>query len=279
LQRGDLPNPPPPRGFAAAAVSVAPFEAQTDLFDHVFQIRALILRELRLHHRGTRLGFLLEYVRPALVMTLHYVIFTAINKYMPAKIPVELFIIGSFTTWYACAHVIRATMGGKKHTADIQGVTEIHLAIAKTVWEFFSMFSFCIFCVAVLALIGWPEPVPEIPATVVNFALAVCLGLGIGLILQALGRVFPSMDMLKKPVLWILFITSGHYFSISGGRHGLWMYMWFNPCLHLAELQRHAFDPGYPTQLVTVWYPAVTAAGLIITGLMLNKWTRQRGLD
>jgi capsular polysaccharide transport system permease protein len=265
-------------GAAAAAISLMPAAPRLNVFDEIAFLRALILRELRLHYRGSKLGFLLGYVRPACVMSLHYIVFVAINKYMPAKIPTELFIIGSFTPWYATSHTLRATMANYRVVLPA-GVTEVHRGVAKMIWEFLSMLTYCFVVLGALDLFGWREPIPSIPITVLIFALSAMLGLGLGFTLQAASRVFPATETLKKSVVWILFITSGHYFSIAGGRHGLWIYMWFNPCLHMAELERHALDPGYPTELVTIWYPIVMAFGLLIVGLILNKCTRHLARD
>ena len=198
---------------------------------------------------------------------------------MPAKIPVELFIIGSFTIWFAAVHVLRGTGHAKKDAMGIPGVTELHMAVSRMAWEFLSMLSYTVLCVLLLKILGFNVPYPNIPETTLYFALAALLGFGFGLLLQACGRVFAATETLKKNFLWILYVTSGHYFSISQGRHGLAAYVWWNPLLHLSELERQALYPGYPTELVALWYPAVIAAALIILGLMLEKCTRHLARD
>ncbi len=279
FEKADFAIVSPGPGLGVAAIEApSPYRAG-DILDQLFLLRALILRQLRLHYRETRVGFLLEYVRPLVVMILHTIVFTALNKRMPAKIPVELFVIGSFTIWFACVHVIRGTMHARTKATGVPGVTETHLDIARTVWEFLSMFSLCIACVYLLKIFGFPVPFPNIPQTVLYFILAVLLGLGFGLIFRALSRRFPSTEALHKNFIWILYLTSGHYYSIAYGRHGLADYLWWNPLLHLSEMERRALYPGYPTELVTLWYPAVMAAGFIIFGLLLDKWTRHLAHD
>jgi capsular polysaccharide transport system permease protein len=284
---GDRPgwNESEPAGYspqpaaAAVAIGMIPLYVERDLLDQIFLLRALILRHLSIHYRETRVGFFLEYLRPTIVIVLHYILFTALKKPMPSKIPIELFIIGSFTTWFTAVHVLRSTSNPAKDGTGIPGVTDLHLAIARMVWEFLSMLSFAVFCVMLLKLVGRPEPIPNFPELVLYFALAALIGLGIGLILKALGRVFASTETIKKNVLWILYVTSGHYFSIAEGRHGLAPYIWWNPLLHISELTRRALYPGYPTELVTIWYPAGMAAGLIFTGLVLEKCTQNRARE
>ena len=268
---GMLPAASP---LGVAALAAPPIYAATDIFDQIFLLRALILRQLRLHYRETRFGFLLEYVRPTVVMGLHYLLFTALKKPMPGKIPVELFIIGSFTTWFAAIHVMRSTSHAARDSVGIPGVSELHIAISRMAWEFMSMLAFSVFCVFVLKLCGLREPLPNIPKMVVYYGLATLLGLGLGLVLQSLRRVFASMETVTKNLFWILYVTSGHYFSVSSGRHGLADLVLWNPLLHISELTRQALYPGYPTALVSVWYPVAIAAGLILTGLVLERCTR-----
>jgi capsular polysaccharide transport system permease protein len=209
-------------------------------------------------------------------MLFHYFLFVALKKPMPARIPVELFIIGSFTIWFAAVHVLRSTGHTGRDGRGIPGVTGLHLAIARGVWEFLSMLSYAIACVLLLTLLGFREPLPNVLATTAYFMLAVLMGFGLGLILLASGRMFAATEALKKNLYWILYVTSGHYFSISQGRHGLADLVWWNPILHLSELQRRALYPGYPIELVTYWYPATMAAALIVIGLLLEKCTRNR---
>ena len=260
---------------AGVAVLAAPrIYAPVTSFEQMLLMRALILRQLRLHYRETRFGFLLEYVRPTVVMGLHFLLFEALKKPMPAKIPVELFIIGSFATWFAAVHVMRSTSHAPKDAAGIPGVSELHIALSRMAWEFMSMLSYSILCVVVLKLCGRPEPLPNLPKLTLYFALATLLGLGIGLVLQSLARVFASIETVNKNLFWILYVTSGHYFSVSAGRHGLADLVLWNPLLHISELTRQALYPGYPTALVSVVYPVAVAAGLIITGLVLERCTR-----
>ena len=261
-------------GAGVAMLAVPPVYAAADVFDQIFLFRALILRQLRLHYRNTRFGFLLEYVRPTIVMGLHYMLFIALKKPMPGKIPVELFIIGSFATWFAAVHVMRSTSHAPRDAVGLPGVSELHIAISRMAWEFMSMLTFSVLCVFVLKLCGLREPLPNLPKLVVYFALATLIGLGLGLNLQSLGRVFASMETVNKNLFWILYVTSGHYFSVASGRRGLADLVLWNPLLHISELTRQALYPGYPTALVTVWYPVGMAFGLILIGLVLERCTR-----
>jgi capsular polysaccharide transport system permease protein len=262
--------------LAIAGINSAALFPNTDFLDQIFLLRALILRHLRLLYRDTRFGFLIEYVRPSIVIAFHYVLFTWLKRPMPAKIPTELFIIGSFTIWFSATHVMHAAPSADRQAAGFPGVTSVHLLLARTLWEYLSMLSFAMFCVILLKIIGLREPIPDLSLSALYFLLAATIGLGLALILLALGRVSAVTSTLDKNLYWILFVTTGHYFSIATVQPVIANIVWYNPLLHLVELQRHALYPGYPTALVSYWYPAVVAAGLVIFGLILEKCTRHR---
>ncbi len=69
--------------------------------DHVLIVRALILRDLRLRHRDNSLGVLLELVRPAVVVFVHYWLFYLLHKPMPGQIPIEVYVLAGFSVWFA----------------------------------------------------------------------------------------------------------------------------------------------------------------------------------
>ncbi len=274
---GGIVSPGP--GLGAVAMSASPTFGRGDFLDQFFLLRALVLRQLRLHYRENRFGFVLEWVRPIIVMVLHAIVFNALHKRMPSKIPVELFVIGSFTIWFAFVHVARGCAHVRRQAAAIPGVSELHHDLARMSWEFLSMFSLAVLSVYLLMVFGFRLPFPNLPKTALYFVLATALGLGFGLVVRALARRFPATEMINKNFIWILYITSGHYYSIAYGRHGLAAYIWWNPLLHLSEFERQALYPGYPTELVALWYPVVVAAGLIIIGLVLDKCTRHLARD
>jgi ABC-type polysaccharide/polyol phosphate export permease len=54
-------------------------------------------------------------------------------------------------------------------------------------------------------------------------------------------------------------------------------YVWYNPLIHLAEYQRHAFDTGYPVFYARLWYPTLVLLGLLFFGLAADRALARRG--
>lgn len=251
-----------------------------DLIDHLFVIRALILRELRLkHERAGKLGFLTEFLMPTIIITVHYFAFVVLMRYMPAQTPVALFLLGGFSVWFAfratAAKILRRTDQWSGGIA-IPGVTSLHLLLAPAVWELAATTSILYAGLTFSDFLLGHVPLPNVALTVVILIIAVLLGTGYRLVTEALGWVWPFVKVIKKPLTWVIFLTGGIYFSVSGSRTDFLAQMaLYNPLLNLIEYQRHALWSGYPIAKVDLHYPAGWAFGLIFLGLLLIRVLRR----
>jgi capsular polysaccharide transport system permease protein len=268
------------REYLAFTGSLSP--PRVGLIDHLFILRALILRDLRLKHNHG-IGFLIEFLRPVIVIVAHYYFFLVIKKPMPGNVPLEIYCISGFSVWYAFYYTCYAAMTSETRLTGailIAGVTPMHFRLAKSAWALLFYLSFCFLCVVPLKLYGDDVSFPDVPLTVLVFLLAGAMGFGFGVLLEGLSRVWPVTKSLKNIFLWALFITCGIYFSISQTLQPILAEIfWYNPILHLVEYQRHAFDRGYPIVMVTLLYPAGVAGVLMFIGLMTNRCTRQLARD
>ena len=240
--------------------------------DHVLIVRALILRDLRLRHRDNSLGVLVELVRPAVVVFVHYWLFYLIHKPMPGQIPIETYVLAGFSVWFAFnGSWLGAASGGKwpAGATSLPGITELHLRVAKAAWPLLLNLCFCFLALVPLKLVDRDLPLANVPETSLIFAIAGLSGFGLGLMLDRLGRRVPLVKTVEKLLTWGLFVTSGLYFSIETTPPLVAGWFWYNPLLHLVEYERHAFDPGYPVALLDLSYPAVVMVGLVAAGLLV----------
>ncbi len=235
-------------------------------------VRALILRDLRLRHRDNSLGVVVELIRPAVVVFVHYWLFYLLRKPMPGQIPIETYVLAGFSVWFAFnGSWLGAGSGGKwpAGATSLPGVTELHLRIAKAVWPLLLNLVFCFLALVPLKLVDRDLPLANVPETSLIFAIAGASGFGLGLMTDRLGRRVPLVKTFEKLLTWGLFVTSGLYFSIETTPPIVAGWFWYNPLLHLVEYERHAFDPGYPVALLDLSYPAVVMVGLLIAGLLV----------
>ncbi len=240
--------------------------------DHLLIVRALILRDIRLHHQNGRLGVLVELVRPAIVVFVHYWLFYLLHKPMPAQIPIEVYVLAGFSVWFAFNGAwLGASTGGKwpAGVTALPGVTDLHLRVAKAAWSLLLNLVFCLLALVPLQLFNRDLPFANVPETCAIFAMAGIMGFGFGLILERLGRLVSFIKIVEKLSTWALFVTSGLYFSVDTSPPVVAGYFLWNPLLHLVEYERHAFDPGYPVAMLDLAFPAVVAVVMLVTGLLL----------
>jgi len=245
------------------------------LSDHLFIIRAIILRNLRLKHLNEPAGFFLEFLRPTITCIAHYFVFSAINKPMPAGISFEAFIWGGFTVWLT---FIQIYMGLQiLHWAKpppFLGVSPMHMRLAICAWPVFVNLIFCYVSVAAMKIFGINIDFPNIPLTAFIFLLAAMMGLGLGLLVEGICRAAPIASPIFHLMPYILFMSAGIYFSIAIAPPVLQAIFVWSPVLQLVEYERYAFDPGYPINLVSLGYATICAAGMLFVGLALNRRLR-----
>ena len=274
-----IPRPPAPADFDGLVTAdtlrrIDRLRRRPRLADHVMILHALVLRDLRAHHRGNALGVLVELVRPAVVVFVHYWLFLWLEKPMPGRIPIEVYVLAGFSVWFAFqATWAGASTGGRWPAGATAwpGVTDLHLRLAKAGWGLMLNLAFCLLALAPLAVIGIEDPAPSVPETCLVFAMAGGSGFGFGLILEGFGRRLAFVKTVEKLATWALFVTSGLYFSLATTPAIVARWYWYNPLLHLIEHQRHAFDAGYPVAMLDLRYPAVVTVALLVTGLLVYR--------
>ncbi len=253
-----------------------------DWLDHLFILYALILRDLQLKHLGNPFGFTVELVRPTIVIIVHYYFFAAVRSSMPAHIPVESFVIAGFSVWFAFSVTYHAVIDAAKWPAGatlIPGVTRMHLRLARASWSVLLYLVFCLIAVLPLQLYGNTVRMPDLPLTVLIFLLAGGMGIGFGLVMGRLIQASATAKVPETVLHWAIFVSSGVYISVATMPPVMAKVVLYNPLIHLVEYERHAFDPGYPINFVTLSYPAGFAIGCLLIGLLVMRCSRTPSPD
>lgn len=120
---------------------------------------------------------------------------------------------------------------------------------------------------------------PLLPVDVLAYILIVCvfclLGVSLG-ICTAIGQdVFPRLGSVVSVVTMPLMILSGVIFPLHNLPSEMTYWLLMNPVLHLVELARVAYLPGYVmVQGVSLWFPLWFT--LIVTALAMSLYRVRR---
>ena len=153
----------------------------------------------------------------------------------------------------------------------------MHFLLAGAAWEcaamVFMLFAGLMFCEAM----GGDEPLPHVLSMVLPYVIAAAFGIGVRLFFEAISAIWPLMKGIKKAVVFLMFLTSGIYYSgQSSNMDILSQVSWYNPLFHLLMTERQALWPGYPTTTVgvTLAYSLAWAVIVMFAGLMLHRRIR-----
>jgi capsular polysaccharide transport system permease protein len=245
--------------------------ARTDrLIDHLSVIWALMLRQLRAKYQFNSMGFFMELLRPTIVVVAHYIFFSVIPRSIPLAVPVEVFVLGGFTTWFAYS----TTYLGMLHTVSrsgnnrIPGVTRMHLRVSRACFILLIHLGFILGAVFILKFAGDDLPFPNVPLIVLTLTCAVAMGFGFGTFMEAISRVVPVMEPIAHIFIWVVYIASGMYGPYANDSPITGQYFWFNPVLHAVEYSRYALYGGYPVTQLSLKYLVFWALVLPLLGLL-----------
>ncbi|HTJ63337.1 MAG TPA: hypothetical protein VL899_05960 [Alphaproteobacteria bacterium] len=248
--------------------------------DHLFILRALILRDLTTRHQKVgKVGFFVEFIMPTVVILLHYYVFLSLGRYMPASIPVELYVLGGFPVWFTVRNTAsKVTKHGEGGTGVIllPGISRVHFLLAGAIWECAAMTLLTYGGLLIVELLGGDEPLPNVLESVPIFAIAALIGTGARLVFEAIGSVWPLFKGIQKVLLFMTFLTSGIYYTgqPNAAEDILTEISWYNPLIHLINSQRHALWPGFPISQVNLMYSIAWGVALMFIGLSMNRWLK-----
>lgn len=121
---------------------------------------------------------------------------------------------------------------------------------------------------------------PVIPADFLGYILVVfvflAMGLSLGLMSAVVTHYIPKAGLVISLVSMPLYMCSGVVMRVESFGPGIKDYLMWNPLLHLVELARYYFLPGYPVISGTGWgYPLRWAVVLAFFAMVLYWFNRR----
>lgn len=238
---------------------------------------ALSLREIQGRHGKSRLGYLWQFVKTGLGIGVFWALRGAMGGHAPAALPFPLMLTLGFIPWFIFAGTLSKTVEAVSTNNALLTFPQItpldlYFSSAAVSWvtELIIMAAYFVLLLAM----GFTF---HLYAPLVFFtALAgICLfSFGLGLVLGSLNVYFPFIEKLMPPVMRVLFLTSGVFFSPTqvGTHYSRYLYM--NPVTNFIELLRHSFVYPDISRAINLNMIICLTFGLLALGLLLERRTR-----
>jgi len=113
------------------------------------------------------------------------------------------------------------------------------------------------------------QTVLSLPPIVTAMALAMILGLGVGVLNCVLIGLFPLWELTWSIITRPLFIASGIFFLYDTMPPLAQELLWYNPLVHITGLMRTGFYPTYTAAYVNEFYVLGVSLVLLAMGLIL----------
>jgi capsular polysaccharide transport system permease protein len=196
----------------------------------------------------------------------------------PAMPPVLFLLLGAIPwfTFHNTASGMLLVVTQRRKLLQLPHVTPLDIMLAKAT-SVLCTYGSVFFVGLIIADYFESGGVPRSTAgLVLVYLLSWILGIGFGLCLMPLIRVFPPALKLLSVVWRFGLILSGVYFTISTIPSNYWVYLTWNPMLHVSELMRTYWFYSYQTPIGSPFFVGVCATGLLIFGLLLERYVRVR---
>jgi capsular polysaccharide transport system permease protein len=238
-------------------------------------IAALLLREVQSRFGRSRVGFIWALVEPITHVVVPVVLFGYIFARTIPGLEYPVFLLYGFLPFVLFKNICLQTMAGVQANRGLLAYRQVHLldvfmarATSNVVVEvmlFAIVFSG-------LALLGF-DVLPERPIEViVVMALAVLMGLGLGMLLAAVCSFIPDARTVIRIAFAPMYLISGVIYPISRFPTEVVEWLSLNPLVHLIEFSRASALANYrPIDTLNMNFPVATSAIVLFAGLALYR--------
>ncbi|WP_395679050.1 ABC transporter permease [Inquilinus sp.] len=242
---------------------------------------SLMLREMRMHAKHSRLSYLLELLEPMLQLTMMMTIFTAIGRQADFGTSLLLFLGTGMIPYFTFVHIsskAMSTMRSAGMTKNVPLVKPLDLMLARS---FLEALQLAIVAVVLFTgihfIMGVAEAQPIRPLNVIfAFALITTAAIGVGIINGVIGSFFRLWAVVYGVFARSLLFLSAVFYVPDFMPTQIRQYLVWNPVLHGVEWFRTGFYLTYPTLCLDKTYLMAWALGSVFLGLIMERALRNR---
>ncbi|MDR1808539.1 MAG: ABC transporter permease [Propionibacteriaceae bacterium] len=256
-----------------------------------FLLRLLVRKELRVRYRGSVLGMVWTYVKPAVQLTVYYL---AMGKFMNFNERVDNYVFYLFSGMVIVNlfnEILRNTTGSIVWNGALVGKIYLprELFPVSSVWVAFIHFLPQVAVLFLFVLVqGWHPGLSNIVNLFAGVLLVTIASLGLGLMFAAWNVMFRDaenlVELIGMVVMWLtpVFYPWTMVHTVIGGHPWLWALYESNPLVLGTELFHSAFwapTSGVSAEMsalpahFTAWTAAsfATAVALLLLGQLVFR--------
>jgi capsular polysaccharide transport system permease protein len=190
--------------------------------------------------------------------------------------PLMFYVLGVFPIYLCFAGIKTFTIpASRSKLLAFPRVTELDLTLAAILASF--AIYFLLFWLVAVGVSNYENVWP--PQNILEIMLALMgsliIGTAVGLFFSGLVRVFPPMKQFVGYLNFAVRMASGMFFCITMIPITVWPYLTWNPVLHLTEMTRDAWFESYVSPIASPAYVAECALGLLLLGLLVERYMRR----
>lgn len=253
------PAPPPaqagPRRFAAART-----------------VLALILREMSTRYGRTPGGYVWAVLEPLGAILVLSVAFSLVMRTPALGTSFILFYATGympFDLYQGLSATVARAVNFSKPLLKYPAVTWLDAVLARFLLNSLTGILVTILLLTCILMVIDSRTVLNLPPMVEAMALAMLLGLGVGVLNCALMGLFPLWEMIWSIATRPLFIASGIFFLYDTLPPLAQDILWYNPLIHITGLMRTGFYATYTASYISHVYVVGVSLTLLALGLIL----------
>ena len=246
---------------------------------HLRVVKALTVREMQASNSSYVYGYAWALAEVCISIGALTVLKVFIRMFSPPAMPPVLFLLLGGIPWFTfhnTATGMLQVVSQRRKLLLLPHVTPIDLMFAKATTVLCTYGT--VFLVGLLGADYFESGgIPRsLAGLVLIYLLSWISGIGFGMALMPLVRLYPPSSKLLAVIWRFGMILSGVYFTITTIPSNYWKYLTWNPMLHVSELMRTYWFYSYQTPVGNPFYVGACAIALLILGLLLERYIRVR---
>ncbi|TDE34244.1 ABC transporter permease [Antarcticimicrobium sediminis] len=259
-----LPPPMPP--------APPPAQAGPHRFAALRTVMALVLREMSTRYGRTPGGYAWAILEPLGAILVLSFAFSMVMRTPPLGTSFILFYATGFMPfdlYQTVSNTVARAVNFSKPLLKYPAVTWLDAALARFLLNSLTGILVTILLLSGILAVIDSRIVLDLPPVVEAMALAMLLGLSVGVLNCALMGLFPLWEMIWSILTRPLFIASGIFFLYDTMPPLAQEILWYNPLMHIVGLMRTGFYPTYTASYVSHVYVLGVSLALLTMGLIL----------